>query len=1018
MGASEQSCPKCGAPLPEGVSFCPKCGGATAVPGRSPPPSTSSDASTTTGNVHFRRVKQALAGRYVIEREIGRGGMATVYLAHDLKHNRHVAVKVLSPELASALGPQRFLREIEITARLQHPHILPVHDSGEADGLLYYVMPFVEGESLRDRMKRERQIPLDDALQLIREVAAALSYAHARDIVHRDIKPENILLSAGHAQVADFGIARAISAAGSQHITQTGAVVGTPAYMAPEQASDGEHIDGRADLYALAAVACEALTAQRMELFSDVSSAERAVILARPDLTPTLARVLAAPLALDRQRRPKSAAEWLDALKRAEHKPRPLKWIVGIVAAVVVGTVGGWWIWGGPWDRGSGTASTSTIAVLPFSVVGNLQEIDLVSALPQAFEDQLQWLPEYSVLSAERVRLAIADHFRAGAANLDTLTTFVAETFGASEILWGTAEVGASGELGIEVQVRDGSSHRLIRSAEAAGPLDSLSELVSSIVSQAFAERVAGERTGWNPALPRGLRAFNAYYAGDTYFRRAAFDLAIERLDEVIELDSSFAPAYFKRMLAEILRTQPTRGTGAARSALDAARRYKDGLDPTTRELMEAYEVLVGEGDLNRAQEVFQAIVERHPDAVDAWFMLGFLKVYFGALLGIEPTVARWEFEQVHERDPHFAAAIGQLVVIAVMQENEADATRYMSRYLRIDSVSVWAELMRMADSLLYKGSSAALRVTGSLNRRPPAALEMLALSAGDFEQPLSLREVARLAINSLWERAATDLDRSVAFRMRMARLLGTGQYASADSLMRMARRRNVPREDLDRWILLAAVTGVATLADSAGQASAARRLITEQAGDPVSVWLAARWYRGRDEAAARRATERLAAIAAAGDAAPLDASLRGDLAALDLLAGGDTAGALHEWQEATQRHRIEQVTFGLVASLWPLQLERARVAAALGDHDEVLAATQSFEHMAGFVDQVAWPQVWPLRARALLAVGDGLGARDAYDQLFDVLRDANGPHAVVRDSVAQWLEDIRSVPGRSGSSR
>jgi serine/threonine-protein kinase len=623
--------------------------------------------------VHYRRVKQALAERYLIEREIGRGGMATVYLAHDLKHNRHVAVKVLSPELASALGPQRFLREIEITARLQHPHILPVHDSGQADGLLYYVMPFVEGESLRDRMKRERQLPLDDTLQLIREVATALSYAHARDIVHRDIKPENVLLSAGHAQVADFGIARAISAAGSEHITQTGAVVGTPAYMAPEQASDGEHIDGRADLYALAAVACEALTGQRIEMFSDVSSAERAVILARPDLSPTQARVLAAPLALDRQRRPKSADEWLEALKKAEHKPRPLKWVVGIVAAVVVGALAGWSIWGAPWDRGAGAMRTSTIAVLPFSVASDIQEIDLTAALPQAFEDQLHWLPEYRVLSAERVRLAIADHFQAGGATLDTLARFVAASFGASEILWGMAELSGSGRLSIEVQVRDGSSQRLIRSAEAAGPADSLSELVSGIVSSAFAERVAGERAGWNPALPSGLRAFNAYYEGDTHFRRAAFDLAIERFDEVIELDSSFAPAYFKRMLAEILRTQPTRGTGAARSALDAARRYKDGLDPTTRELMEGYEVLVGDGDLSRAQEVFQGIVERHPDAVDAWLILGFMKVYFGALLGIEPTAARWEFEQVHERDPDFAAAIGQLVVIAVMQENEAE---------------------------------------------------------------------------------------------------------------------------------------------------------------------------------------------------------------------------------------------------------------------------------------------------------------------------------------------------------
>src|SRR6267378_7167245 len=181
------------------------------------------------------RLRAALVGRYTIERELGRGGMATVYLGRDLKHHRAVAIKVLRPELAEALGPERFVREIEIAARLTHPNILPVHDSGEADGSLYYVMPYAEGESLRDRLSREKQLPLDDALQIGHEVADALSYAHSHDVVHRDIKPENILLEAGHAVVADFGIARAVSAAGSEKLTETGIALGTPAYMSPEQ---------------------------------------------------------------------------------------------------------------------------------------------------------------------------------------------------------------------------------------------------------------------------------------------------------------------------------------------------------------------------------------------------------------------------------------------------------------------------------------------------------------------------------------------------------------------------------------------------------------------------------------------------------------------------------------------------------------------------------------------------------------------------------------------------------------
>src|SRR5690242_6107467 len=187
----------------------------------------------------------ALAKRYRLEREIGRGGMATVYLAEDLKHRRPVALKVLSPDLAASLGTDRFLREIEIAARLAHPHILSLHDSGEADGLLYYVMPYVEGESLRGRLNRERQLPLDDALRISREVADALDYAHGRDVVHRDIKPENILFQSGHAVVSDFGIARAIRVAGVKRVTGTGIAVGTPGYMSPEQAGGGEQLDGR-----------------------------------------------------------------------------------------------------------------------------------------------------------------------------------------------------------------------------------------------------------------------------------------------------------------------------------------------------------------------------------------------------------------------------------------------------------------------------------------------------------------------------------------------------------------------------------------------------------------------------------------------------------------------------------------------------------------------------------------------------------------------------------------------------
>ncbi|HJP56078.1 MAG TPA: serine/threonine-protein kinase, partial [Gemmatimonadales bacterium] len=204
----------------------------------------------------------ALADRYRIERELGAGGMATVYLAEDLRHGRHVAVKVLRPELAAVIGADRFLAEIRTTANLQHPHILPLFDSGSAGGFLFYVMPFVAGESLRDRLRREKQLPIPDGVRIASEVASALDYAHRNGVIHRDIKPENILLQDGTALVADFGIALAASKAGSERMTETGMSVGTPQYMSPEQAMGEREITARSDIYALGAVTYEMLAGE------------------------------------------------------------------------------------------------------------------------------------------------------------------------------------------------------------------------------------------------------------------------------------------------------------------------------------------------------------------------------------------------------------------------------------------------------------------------------------------------------------------------------------------------------------------------------------------------------------------------------------------------------------------------------------------------------------------------------------------------------------------------------------
>jgi eukaryotic-like serine/threonine-protein kinase len=250
------TCPNCGTPLAADAIFCHRCGRNFTVempanqPGAEPPVSET-----------LARLRAALGDRYAIARELGRGGMATVFLATDLKHEREVAIKVLHPDLSASVGADRFEREIRLAAKLQHPNILGLYDSGSADGLLYYVMPFVKGESLRDRLDRERMLPVDDAVAIALQVSDALGYAHAQGVVHRDIKPENVLLSGGHALVADFGIARAVSEGGDRKLTQTGMSMGTPYYMAPEQAS-GETVGPTADIYSLGCMLYEMLAGE------------------------------------------------------------------------------------------------------------------------------------------------------------------------------------------------------------------------------------------------------------------------------------------------------------------------------------------------------------------------------------------------------------------------------------------------------------------------------------------------------------------------------------------------------------------------------------------------------------------------------------------------------------------------------------------------------------------------------------------------------------------------------------
>ena len=506
------------------------------------------------------RLRIALAGRYALERELGRGGMAVVFLAHDSRHDRVVAIKVLRQEVAAALGAERFLREIQIAAKLHHPHILPLYDSGTAADLLYYVMPYVEGKSLRERLDHETQLPLDDALTITRQVAGALAYAHQHDVVHRDIKPENILLESGEAVVADFGIARAISAAGGDKLTHTGIAIGTPLYMSPEQATGVGALDGRSDVYSLGCVLYEMLAGH-----PPFSGGTAQAILARHALDPvprlrtargTVSGAVAE--ALDRALAKAPADRYATALQFAEalggsgrsvvSPPsggfRRLRAALGAgLALVALG--GGLAVWK-PWRHArtaavGAPAYAASVAVLPFETIGGGPQDEYFSdGMTDEIITQLAQIRDLKVISRTSVVALKGSHL--------TLSR-IADTLGVDHVLEGSARR-AGGRVRVNAQLiaAKTDAHLWARTYERdLKDVFRVQEEIAGDVSRALLASVQGLRPLSPGSRTEQPAAYDAYLRG-TYWRqqrtRDGLLRAMQAFQEALAVDSLYAPAF------------------------------------------------------------------------------------------------------------------------------------------------------------------------------------------------------------------------------------------------------------------------------------------------------------------------------------------------------------------------------------------------------------------------------------------------------------------------------------------
>jgi eukaryotic-like serine/threonine-protein kinase len=519
----------------------------------------------------------ALADRYAFERELGRGGMATVYLATDLRHDRPVALKVLHPQLAASLGPERFLREIKLAARLQHPHILTVLDSGDAAGRLWFTMPYIEGESLRDRLVREKQLAVEDAVRIAREAADALDYAHRHGVIHRDIKPENILLSDGHALVADFGIARAIG--GDEHLTETGMAIGTPAYMSPEQAAGERELDARTDIYSLGTVLYETLAGEppfsgpTMQAMAArrLSSEAPSVRQYRPAVPEPVDRAVRKALARVPADRFASAAELARALAPAatEAAPAPVAAaepatiltsataarpgrhrsavLLGLGFLLGLGVLFGWLRSRGGSDD-SATGGTKRLAVLPFENLGGHEDDYFADGVTDEIRGKLAGLPGLQVTA----RSSSSQYKRTEKSPAE-----IGRELGVDYLLTGTVrwEKGAGGN---RVRV----SPELIRVATGSSRWQQPFDAALSDVFQVQADIAGRVAEALNLALeaPKqeqlaerpttSLAAYDAFLKGEEAaqgiwgINPGQLRGAAEHFEKAVALDSSFALAW------------------------------------------------------------------------------------------------------------------------------------------------------------------------------------------------------------------------------------------------------------------------------------------------------------------------------------------------------------------------------------------------------------------------------------------------------------------------------------------
>ena len=739
-----------------------------------------------------------VAGRYAFESEIGRGGMGTVYRARDLQQNRLVAVKVFRPDLAAALGPARFLREITIAAHLGHPHIVPLYDSGQIEGTLYYVMPYIEGEALRTQLRRRVQLPVAEALAITREVADALAYAHEHGVVHRDIKPENILLQAGHALVADFGIARAIDAAGGEALTETGIVLGTPTYMSPEQAS-GDAVDGRSDLYSLGCVLYEMLAGEppftgrnaQAIIARHRSDSPRSLRTVRAGVPPGVEQALQRVLSkvpADRFDTPGDFVRALDSPGSVSAKGFAWKRAasVGVLGLVVAGAM-----MVGPLRRPPTEPHPVGVVILPFDDAASTSGPRDVASLHVAFQDALGWLPIVRPIDGTAL---VSEPGGWRSTSLPRLLRG-ARRLGGAYVVAGTVRGGpAAQHVSVELYTTDGE--QLLRSDEpvTGNQVDeSIGRLaLTSVSALAHREDLTIGPGGSLLSATTSASALGHLLQGQKHFWSGDLERAAAEFQAAIKADSGCGLAYMRLSLVQAWQFD----YGAAVGSVDAGLGLRERMAPRWVNLLEAQRhLMLGSG--REAIDGFQNAVLDHRDDIDAWFGLGESLFHYGAWNGQSPQDSRPALERVAQLDSTFAPIYDHLVDLALLEGDSIRAARSLDRMPADPS----KEVRRVAMVLRFGPYSArhgALKQLRAIDRQ--ALSQLVPIYLHDGLDPALADTIAMSLLGP--DRTPDDRRRGAAFRL--VSLAAQHRWPEAVASWKSAAGAPV----FDSWIIQAQLAG------------------------------------------------------------------------------------------------------------------------------------------------------------------------------------------------------------------